>query len=343
MKPSQPDSCGNCAPLSRRSFLTAAVATGAGMAASLPILGAADPPAPKIAGKAEALISEWFKSLTEEQRKAVAFDYHHPDRLRVENNWHIVEQRVGKIFHADQQAMVREIFSKLHSEEYGDKVMQQFTEDNKGKGPATPEAVFGTSSCAIFGSPGAGPYEFVFTGRHCTRRCDGDSESGVAFGGPIFYGHAAQGFYEKADHAGNVYWYQAKQANALFEALDGKQRNQALRDAEGREERGTDTVKLTRKKEGLEGIAMADLTADQKVLAQKVLSDLLLPFRKEDREEAMRLVTPQLDDLHFAYFKKQDIGSDKVWDVWQVEGPAMVWYFRGDPHVHTWVHIRSMA
>ncbi|MEZ5432890.1 MAG: DUF3500 domain-containing protein [Verrucomicrobiales bacterium] len=254
----------------------------------LPILGAADPPAPKIAGKAEALISEWFKSLTEEQRKAVAFDYHHPDRLRVENNWHIVEQRVGKIFHADQQAMVREIFSKLHSEEYGDKVMQQFTEDNKGKGPATPEAVFGTSSCAIFGSPGAGPYEFVFTGRHCTRRCDGDSESGVAFGGPIFYGHAAQGFYEKADHAGNVYWYQAKQANALFEALDGKQRNQALRDAEGREERGTDTVKLTRKKEGLEGIAMADLTADQKVLAQKSSRTCCFPSaRKTGRGHAI--------------------------------------------------------
>jgi hypothetical protein len=29
--------------------------------------------------------------------------------------------------------------------------------------------------------------------------------------------------------------------------------------------------------------------------------------------------------------------------VWQIEGPAMVWYFRGDPHVHTWVHIRESA
>ena len=36
-----------------------------------------------------------------------------------------------------------------------------------------------------------------------------------------------------------------------------------------------------------------------------------------------------------------DIGDDGVWDVWQVEGPNMIWYFRGAPHVHTWVYIRA--
>lgn len=50
----------------------------------------------------------------------------------------------------------------------------------------------------------------------------------TAFGGPIFYGHAAEGFNEKPDHPGNVYWYQAKRANELFQALDGKQRKVAL-------------------------------------------------------------------------------------------------------------------
>ena len=32
---------------------------------------------------------------------------------------------------------------------------------------------------------------------------------------------------------------------------------------------------------------------------------------------------------------------DGVWDIWQIEGPSMVWYFRGAPHVHTWVHVRD--
>ena len=34
-----------------------------------------------------------------------------------------------------------------------------------------------------------------------------------------------------------------------------------------------------------------------------------------------------------------DVGEDKVWDNWRLEGPAFVWYFRGDPHVHVWVNV----
>ena len=56
----------------------------------------------------------------------------------------------------------------------------------------------------------------------------------------------------------------------------------------------------------------------------------------------MKLVTKNgFDNLHMAFFKQGDIGEDGVWDVWQLEGPAMVWYFRGEPHVHTWVHVRE--
>jgi hypothetical protein len=49
------------------------------------------------------------------------------------------------------------------------------------------------------------------------------------------------------------------------------------------------------------------------------------------------------DELHMAFFKAGDIGKDGVWDVWQVEGPNMVWYFRGSPHVHVWANIRAKA
>jgi len=72
------------------------------------------------------------------------------------------------------------------------------------------------------------------------------------------------------------------------------------------------------------------------------MSDLLRPFRAVDAEESMRLVESQgFEDLHLAYFKRQDLGGDGVWDVWQIEGPQMLWYFRGEPHVHCWVHIRD--
>jgi hypothetical protein len=42
-----------------------------------------------------------------------------------------------------------------------------------------------------------------------------------------------------------------------------------------------------------------------------------------------------------SFYKNLDIGNDGVWDVWQLESPTMIWYFRGAPHVHTWVNIRA--
>ena len=103
-------------------------------------------------------------------------------------------------------------------------------------------------------------------------------------------------------------------------------------------------MKLTGKTTGLAGISVTDLTADQKDLVRKVLADLLKPFRKADADEAMKLIEKNgFDHLHMAFYKANDIGNDGVWDNWQIEGPAMVWYFRGSPHVHCWAHIRDKA
>ena len=66
------------------------------------------------------------------------------------------------------------------------------------------------------------------TGRHMTLRADGNSNEHVAFGGPIFYGHAASGFTEKPGHPDNVFWPQAVEANKIFKMLDEKQQAKAL-------------------------------------------------------------------------------------------------------------------
>ena len=154
--------------------------------------------------------------------------YDHALRNRVENNWHILPERVGAFFEKDQQQLVREIYLNLHSEEFRNQAWDQFINDNKNKKAKTPDEIFGTASVALFASPNLDKVEFVFTGRHCTRRSDGNAQKGTAFGGPIFYGHSAQGFYEKPDHPGNVFWFQAERANGLFKMLDGKQQEAAL-------------------------------------------------------------------------------------------------------------------
>ena len=314
--------------LSRRKFVATAASVSAAALASKPLNGkskTSKQPA------AETLVKTLYKSLDDKQREAVCLPFDHPLRSKVDNNWHVNKTRLNQ-FTDEQQEMVREIFLKLHSPEYAKKVFDQVDGDSG----------FGKGSFALFGKPGSGKFEFVFTGRHCTRRCDGDSVEGTAFGGPIFYGHAAKGFYEKPDHPGNAYWFQAKRANELFQALDGKQRKVALLDKRSRGERGNKTIETKGTVKGLEGIPASDFSGDQKDLFRKVLADLLAPFRQQDSTEAMKLIEANgIDKLHLSYYKKENIGEDEIWDVWQVEGPKMVWYFRGKPHVHVWANIEA--
>ena len=319
----------------RRSFLrtTAGTAAGLGAASLIPALAAR-----KQASKApsETLVKTFYDSLSAAQREAICFPFEHKLRLKVENNWHITKPKVES-FTKDQQAMIKAIFMGIHSEEYAEKVYEQVEWDSGIDG------FEGGSSVAVFGKPGSGKFEFVLTGRHCTRRCDGDSVEGAAFGGPIFYGHAAKSFNEGPKHEDNAYWYQAVRANEVYQMLDGKQRTEALLGT-SRGERGNKTVQLTGKKTGLDGIRVGDLSRDQKDHVMKVVGDLLAPFRKQDSAEALKYIKEGgVDNLHLAFYKDENIGKDEVWDVWQLEGPNMISYFRGMPHVPAWLHIREPA
>src|SRR2546426_489578 len=323
--------CPDCDSVDRRQFLkTAALGTAtAAIAAAAP---------KKLTGSSsETLVTTLYQSLTPEQKPKIVFPFDHPLRSKVDNNWHIVPEKIGAFFTPDQKAMIDEIFRGLHNPDFVNKVIAHMEEDTKGVGLAD-------YSVALFGEPGSGAFEFVLTGRHCTARCDGDSVEGVAFGGPIFYGHASQGFNEKADHPKNVYWYQAQRANEVFQALDGKQRKIALL-GDPRQEQGTATVDLSKPNERPVGLPVSEMTRDQRQLVEEVLHDLLLPFREKDRQKAMADIKAQggFDALSMSFFKNMDIGNDGVWDVWQLESPTMVWYFRGSPHVHVWVNIRARS
>ena len=109
----------------------------------------------------------------------------------------------------------------LCSEDGYERFMKQMDDDAGG---------FEAYHVAVFGEPGTDkPFEWVLTGRHDTLRADGNSVEGAAFGGPIFYGHAADGHdNEDAKHTNNVWWYQGEQANKIFQTLDDKQQAQAL-------------------------------------------------------------------------------------------------------------------
>ena len=313
----------------RRAFLKSVAASAFAGTIADPVLQAAA----KV--RSETLVAQLYRSLDAQQRASICRAFEDPLRSKVNNNWMIGKSQ-KEVLNKDQQDLVRQIFLGLHSPEYAPRVMEQVVHDSEGDG------FDGGTSVMLFGEPDSGKFEFVLTGRHCTRRCDGDSVAGAAFGGPIFYGHAAKGFREGPEHAGNIYWYQALRANEVFRMLDGKQQELALVETV-RAEKETQTVALSGSKEGLPGIPVAGLSADQKGLVRKVLQDVLAPFREEDAQESLRLIEPQFDALHLAFCKNMDLGGDRVWDVWQIQGPDMLWLFRGAPHVHVWVHVREAS
>ena len=116
--------------ISKRILLTLVAAIGLGSVTA----GAASAiAAPKtITGSSETLVTTLFKTLTREQKEKVAFPFDHPLRSKVDNNWFITPVKIGKFFTPDQQAMIEEIFRKLHNPDFVEKVMHHIQEDAKG-------------------------------------------------------------------------------------------------------------------------------------------------------------------------------------------------------------------
>jgi hypothetical protein len=323
--------CDHLEPVGRRDFLRAAAYAAGALA-----FPAAANAKPEPAKSSESVVKLLYDSLTDAQKKQICFAWDHADkgkgvlRSHISNNWRITKPAIkSTFFTADQQRMIRDIFEGLVNPEWVTKFDKQFKDDMGGFGLQ--------QSIALFGTPGGGKFEFVLTGRHGTMRCDGDSADHLAFAGPIVYGHAASGYYEKHNHPNNVFWHQAKEANRVYEMLDGKQQKLALLPEAPDEAK----IAFQGAKGKFEGIPVAELSKDQKEHVQKVLQLLIEPYRQSDRDEAVAALKKQggLDRCHLAFYKMDDLGEDGVWDNWRLEGPAFVWHWRGAPHVHVWVHV----
>lgn len=320
--------CPDCGEdVSRRDFLKTA-------AAAVPAV-AAIAKAPVWAStwrveKPEALVKRFYESLKPEQKEKMCFGWDHENRQKVSNNWDIVPQKIGAFYTGEQQQVLKDIFKGIVSEDGWGRFQKQMMDDYGG---------FEKYTVAIFGDPATAKFEWVLAGRHLTMRCDASSHESVAFGGPIFYGHqAGPNDQEKPDHPGNVFWKQAQLANKVFAALDGKQQEKALL----AKSPADDAKSIKIKKDGpWSGLCVGDLSKDQKGLVEETMKDLLAPYRASDVEEAMAFIKEGggLDKIHVAFYQDNDLGDDKVWDRWKMEGPTMSWYFRGSPHVHTWVNV----
>ena len=327
-----PDCTREDAGVSRREFIktAGAVAVASG---TLPLWAQAKETT--VISSPESTVKVLYESFSPGQKEKLCFDWDYKDanrgllRTHVSNNWHITEPQINsKFFTDDQRAMIRDIFEGIVQPDWHARIDQQLEDDAGGFGE--------DQNVAIFGKPGE-KFEFVMTGRHMTLRSDGNSAEHVAFGGPIFYGHAADGFDEGPTHPGNVFWHQAVAANKVYEMLDGRQRKAALVEKLPQESK----VGFRGAREELPGIRLTEMSADQRQLVGDVLKKLIEPYRQSDRDEVAKCLQAQggLENCALAFYREGDIGKDNVWDCWRLEGPAFVWYFRGTPHVHVWANI----
>lgn len=324
----QKRSCSDCHKLDRRAFVkTLGGAALAGAAA--PILF--DPrfahAAPSPTSAAETAVGRFYASLSADQKKAICLPFNHDARSRISANWHVTETLIGDDFYTNEQrAIIDQIVRNITTEDGYERLQRQMDDDDGG---------MDGYSVAVFGEPGAGKFQWEMTGRHLTMRADGNSVDQAAFGGPIVYGHGEE------NPKDNLFYFQTQKANDVFQALDPKQAEQALLKKAPQEA----AVLLQGNSGAFPGIGLDELSDDQKELVEATLKVLLAPYRSEDVDEVMAILKNNggLDRLHMAFYQEEDLESDKVWDIWRIEGPALVWHFRGAPHVHAYINIGTVS
>ncbi|HKB05542.1 MAG TPA: DUF3500 domain-containing protein [Gemmataceae bacterium] len=341
MKDLPRNDCPECTSLDRRDFVRTLAVGGAALTAG----GVALAPRPLVAGErgpmprvvntvAEDLVKELYAGLSDDQKKAVVKPWTHAARKSVNPN-KALDKTVGAVYTKPQQELVQRIVRAIASD---DKGWHQITRAGTWDASKT----FENTGADIFGDPSKGKFAFLFTGHHLTVRCDGDSEDGAAFGGPIYYGHTPNGY-----HPSNVFAYQTQLVMKLFDALDAKQQAKAkAKLGEKQPQEGKASLERLAKEER-PGILYADLSADQKELVEQVMKAVLSPFRQQDGAEVVALIKAAggMEKMHLAFYDDEYDNSKtsekQPWSFWRVLGPGFVWNFRVLPHVHTYVNIAS--
>lgn len=343
-------------PHARRRFL---IRTFGGAVAGIPLLASrpafANSPSDEIASG--PAIRAFHESLTAEQRRRMSFDWDHrgftglPLRLHVTNNWNVSPASISS-FSPEQQRLIDAVIASVLSPGWPERLKRQARDD-------TGQA-WGNQKIAIFGQPDGGPCQMVVTGFHLTLRATCEAAPSAAFHGAICHGHQPSGFNERVGHPNNIFWFQAQCANQVYQALDPPARQRALVTSGmpfymvDRQIDRRHILPETRLPMPLEpdvrfrgsngpfpGMPIREMNAEAKLLAAQTLDGMLQPYRSAYQTQVRRCLERQggLDACSMAFYQERDLGSDGEWDNWRIEGPAFVWYYRGSPHVHSWIHV----
>jgi hypothetical protein len=187
----------------------------------------------------------------------------------------------------------------------------------------------------VCGDPSSGPYQVILTGVHLNLRLGGKSREGVAFGGPQVYGD--QRGNGRVGLPGNIYRDQFQLAQRVLTNLDDGRKKLALL-----EEAPVQTgIELQGRGGSFVGIPVSELTPDNRILVGGLVDQILSTYATPDADYARECLTANrgTDALFLSYYQHGEDGDIPEAQVFRLEGPAAVFYFRGSPHVHAFINV----
>jgi len=313
--------------MNRRQALKAMGAlTGAAVVARFALL----PPSPsRVLGSTRDLAIRLFESLDAAARRQACVDYEHP--LRQYHNrgvWGGGLWVNPLTLDWEQRSTVTDLlFAGLST--HG---RRRVPDEYFGKWP-------GVHSMRVLfcGDPRSSPYQLILTGAHLNLRLGGASREGAAFGGPLVYGD------QRGDSAvglpGNLYRFQHQIAQRLWQTLRPEERRLALQKTSPIQ---TD-IQLQGSDGAFAGVAMGRLAAGARSVARELVDAMLSTYPPDDVAHAMQCLEHNggVERLSLAYYADSDVDGNSQYQNFRIEGPGAVFYFRGSPHVHAFIHIAT--
>jgi hypothetical protein len=185
------------------------------------------------------------------------------------------------------------------------------------------------------GSPQQPPYQIVFSGPHLNLRIGGKSREGVAFGGPQVYGdqrgNGQQGL------PGNLYRFQLVQGHALFSSLTAHQKREALVDRAPIQTQ----IELQGDAGNFAGVAVGDLSTSSQAQVRELIRGILRAYPENDVAYAWDCLEANggVQGLHLSYYQEGNVDHSGQYQIFRLEGPAAVFYYRGYPHLHAFFNV----
>ena len=313
-------------PMSRRGALK--LGTGIGVAGAAGLIGyEVLPPSPSARLEpVDVLAREFVASLDAEQRDETCVGYDHP--LRQYHNRGVWGGGRDVIFGFSrrQRRLLTDLTYAGLSGEGRSRVPEEYFMRMTG--------VHGMR-VLVCGDPTDAPYQVIMTAGHLNLRIGGRSREGAAFGGPQVYGD--QRGNELVGLPGNMYRDQFVLAQQLLHGLTPDQRRRGLLD----EAPVQTAIELQGQHGAFPGVPVRELIPEHKALAHAIVDRVLATYPSDDVAYAWSCLDANggVEGLSLSYYQHGEDGAIPDGQVFRLEGPAAVLYFRGYPHVHAFVNI----